>query len=39
MSHAHAHQPLCEDEYLRREPGRYKHEFVSGETYAGGRGE
>lgn len=35
MSHAQAHHPLSEDEYLRQEAGAgLKHEFVSGEAYA-----
>lgn len=35
MSHAQAHHPLSEDEYLRQEAGaEIKHEFVSGEAYA-----
>jgi Uma2 family endonuclease len=35
MSHAQAHQPLSEDDYLRQEAeAEIKHEFVGGETYA-----
>ena len=35
MSHAQAHQPLSEDDYLRQETGaEIKHELVSGEAYA-----
>ena len=35
MSHAQAHHPLSEDEYLRQEAAAdTKHEFVCGEAYA-----
>lgn len=35
MSHAHAHQPLSEDDYLRREAAAgVKHALVSGAAYA-----
>lgn len=35
MSHAHAHQPLSEDDYLRQEAAaEIKHELVSGAAYA-----
>ena len=35
MSHAQAHRPLSEDDYLLQEAeAAIKHEFISGETYA-----